>query len=243
MVGAVLVTTIASCGAEPEVVAPRSSALITGTALLIVGNTKLNVGDSAVQKEVQSLGLAVVVKAAAAATTTDATGKQLVLISSTVTSGAVKTKFRSVAIPVIVWEASLLDDMGMVGSANGFGTVPNQRQLSMVTPAADPMAANLSGKPTVTSAASTFTWGKPLPTAVVVAHLASDAQKSAIFRYEKGAQMAGLTAPARRVAFFLEDATASVLTPAGRALGDAAILWATFTTKTNGAVCSAPSEC
>jgi hypothetical protein len=237
---------LGACGVEPDAeVESQSSELTSPSALLIVGNTKLNAGDAAVQTRLQALGLTVTVKADAAATTADAAGKQLILISSTVTSGAVNTKFKTVTVPVIVWEASLLDDMGMTANANGvdYGTMANQKQLSIVAPSTDPMAAGLSGKPTVTSAASTFTWGKPSAGAVVVAHLASDAQKSAIFRYDKGVQMVGLKAPARRVGFFLEDITASVLTTAGQALGDAAIRWAVGMTKVNGTACAVSADC
>ena len=39
--------------------------------------------------------------------------------------------------------------------------------------------------------------------------------------------MVGLTAPGRRVGFFLHDTTASSLTTSGRSLVDAALRWAT----------------
>ena len=47
-----------------------------------------------------------------------------------------------------------------------------------------------------------------------------------IFGYENGAAMSGLTAPGRRVGFFLENTAASALTTAGGSLFDAAVRWA-----------------
>ena len=62
-----------------------------GTALLVVGGspTTLGTGDSAVKARLQALGYSVVVVGDAASTTADASGKQLVAISSTVSSGNV----------------------------------------------------------------------------------------------------------------------------------------------------------
>jgi len=44
-----------------------------------------------------------VLKADAASTAADATGKSVVVVSSTVTSGNVGGKFKSVAVPVLLW--------------------------------------------------------------------------------------------------------------------------------------------
>ena len=92
--------------------------------------------------------------------------------------------------------------------------------------AAHPLAAGLSGTVTVSSAA-TFTWGVPNANAVVVARPTSNATRASIFAYERGAGMVGLTAPGRRVGFFLQDTTGAALNPSGRALVDAALRWAT----------------
>ena len=47
----------------------------------------------------------------------DATGKAVVVISSTVTPSSVGTKFRSVAVPVVTWESGLFANMGMTGTS------------------------------------------------------------------------------------------------------------------------------
>jgi uncharacterized repeat protein (TIGR01451 family) len=194
--------------------------------LFVTGSTTLNTSDAAVKARLEALNCVVTVKDAASAATADATGKALVLISSTVTPATVGTKFRTVTVPVITWESGLFNNMGMTGATNkDFGTKTNQTQIS-VTNSAHPLAAGRSGNVTVVSAARTFDWGKPNANAISVATLFGDATKTAIFAYESGAVMPGLTAPARRVGLFLYDDTAASFNSNGAALLDAAIRWA-----------------
>jgi hypothetical protein len=240
--GVVLAAAFTSgCGEGASGDAVQESALTVGTALFVVGNTALSAADSAVQQRLTALGFSVTVRQDAASTSADATGKQLVVISSTVGSAAVGTKFKSVAVPVLVWEPNLYQDMGMTGTTPG--TVGAQTQLAMVAGSSDPMAAGLSGTQTVTSAASTFSWGRPGTGAFVVSRTAGSSTQVAIYRYEKGAAMSGLTAPERRVGFFLSDTTATALNTAGRSLVDAAIRWAAHLSAPLGAACTSASGC
>jgi hypothetical protein len=216
-------------GDVDEPVTSNTVTLSSRSALFVVGSTTLNAGDDAVSQRLQALGLTVVVKTDTAATSADATGKTIVVISSTVTSSNVGTKFKSVAVPVLLWESALLDDMGMTGSS-GLGIASGQTRARVVAPSSDPMAAGLSGSQTVVAGSSVFSWGVPGPQAMIVAQLDADAGKAALFRYEKGSSMVGMTAPERRVALFLENTTASVLNASGRALVDAAIQWAAYDT-------------
>ena len=195
--------------------------------LLVASSTTLGAGDAAVRNRLQASGHTVVVRTGTGATTADAAGKALVLVSSTVTSADVNTKFRTVVNPVLTWESALLDDLGMTGtSGTEFGTLSGQTQVDIVAPA-HPLAAGLSGRVTVTSSAQTFTWGRPNGNAALVARPAGDTTRAVIFGYAKGAAMPGLAAPGRRVGFFVENGTASALTTAGGSLFDAAVRWAT----------------
>ena len=221
------------------------SALTSRAALLVVGNTSLSAADAAFQQRLATLGFTITVRKDSASTTADATGKQLVAISSTVTSTSVGTKFKSVAVPVLSWEPSLSDDMAMTDTTSGtsYGTTGGQTQLALVAASADPMTAGLSGVQTVVSSASTFTWGQPASTAVVVARLSGSSTRAAIYRYEKGASMVGFTAPERRVGFFLNDTTATALTATGQVLTDAAIRWAARLGGSLGTACSSAAGC
>jgi fibronectin type 3 domain-containing protein len=190
-------------------------------------------GDAAVVTRLQNLGFAVDVRADGAATTADATGKALVVISSTVNPANVTTKYRGVAVPVLTWENALYRDiyLGMAGPTAGthYGTQGTFTQISMVAAnASHPLAAGLSGSAlSVSSAGGAWAWAVPTAGAVKIATLTTDATKAVIFGYEKGAAMQGLTAPARRVGLFLGDATATTLNANGGKLFDAAVRWAT----------------
>ncbi|HJP93501.1 MAG TPA: SBBP repeat-containing protein [Pyrinomonadaceae bacterium] len=201
-------------------------------ALLVANSTTLGVGDNAVKTRLQNLGYTVTVKGSGnnnAIQTSDANGKTVVLISSSVTSANVLAKFRHVPIPMIIWKSDLFDDQGMTGSILNadFGTATGQTQLAIVN-STHPLAAGLTASPTV-SASSSFTWGNPNTNAARIATLVGDATKFVIFGYDNMATMVGpnLDAPARRVGFFLTDLTSNGLTPEGNSLFDAAVKWAT----------------
>jgi hypothetical protein len=201
-------------------------------ALLVTNSTTLGVGDNAVRTRLQNLGYTVTVKAAGtnnnAVQSTDANGKTVVLISSSVTTNNVLAKFRHVAVPVITWESELFDDHGFTGSAaNDSGTATGQTRVA-ISNSAHPLAAGQSGSPTV-SASSTFSWGRPNGNPVAVATLFDDATKFVIFGFDNMAAMTGtnMNAPARRVGFFFTDLTANGLTTEGNLLFDAAVKWAT----------------
>jgi glucose/arabinose dehydrogenase len=195
--------------------------------LLVAGSTTLTAADGAVRDRLQAGGHTVVVRSGGGATTADAAGKALVLVSSTVTSGNVNTKFRAVVNPVLTWESSLFDDLGMTGGASGtdFGTLSSQTEVDIVAPS-HALAAGLSGRVAVISSPQTLSWGRPNGNAALVARPAGDTTRAVIFGYERGAAMPGGSAPGRRGGFFLEDTTASALTTAGGSLFDTAVRWA-----------------
>ena len=136
------------------------------------------------------------------------------------------TKFKTVAVPVVVLEPQFFDDMGMTGLTSGtnFGSTASQTQVTITT-TSHPMAAGLTGNVTVVSAASTLGWGQPNANGVKVATIVGNSSRATIFGYNSGAVMLGLTAPARRVGLILFGTSAS-LTANGGTLFDAAVKWA-----------------
>lgn len=175
------------------------------TVLFVVGNTTLNPGDNAVKNRLQDMGYALLIKSHSAATlTADATGKAFVAISSTVTPGTVGTKLRTVTVPVLTWESGQMRDiyLGMTGPASGtnFGTQNNQTALNIVNPT-HPMAAGLPSGDNPVSASRVFSWAKPslspASQPIIIAKLTTgDTERVAIYGYETGTTMVGLTAPA-----------------------------------------------
>ncbi|MGC4091477.1 MAG: M23 family metallopeptidase [Polyangiaceae bacterium] len=225
-----LVTALSGCsaGAPQESIAFEEQAL-SGTVLFVAGSTSLNSADTALRNRLQLLGFSVTVKSASSAVTADATGKALVVISSTVSPTSVNTKFRTVTVPVLTWESEIYDDMGMTPTASGnFGTQGSQKQGTVLTPPSA-LDAGVTGTQNLTSSNSTFNWGKPSSSARVVT-LTSDSTKTLIFGYAAGAAMPGLTAPARRVGFFLGDTSATSLTGYGWAFFDRAVAWSVGST-------------
>jgi hypothetical protein len=210
----------------------------TATALLVVGNTTLNAGDQAVRTRLSELGFAVTTKSAAAAITADASGRSLVLVSSTVAASDVTTKFRDVAVPVLTWENTLYDDMKMTGTVAGtdFGSTSSQTSVA-ISNKLHALAGGREGT-TAVSGSNALTWGKPSASGLKIATQVGNSTRTAVFGYEKGAAMASMNAPERRVGLFLGDTTAASLTRSGWALFDAAVNWVSyskpFTTKKVG---------
>jgi glucose/arabinose dehydrogenase len=200
-------------------------------ALFVVGDpAALGTGDTAIRNRLVALGYAVTVVDDAASTAADATGKQVVVVSSSVISTSVGTKFRTTSVPVVVWEAGLWDDFGMTASAGTY--VAGQQNLVIAAPG-HPLAAGLTGTQTVASVAGDIGQASPNANAVVVARL-SGATTASEFAYDAAAAMPGLAAPARRVGLFMWDTTAASFTANGTALFDAAITWAAGATALGG---------
>ena len=202
---------------------------VSRSALFVTGSTTLNSAETAVKTRLQNLGYVVTVKDAKSSVTGDATGKTVVVISSTSTSNNLGTKFTNVTAPVVIWQPLSFADMGMVptGTSNR-GTTTGQTQVKIILPS-HTLAGGLTGTQTVVTASSTFSWGKPNANAASVATLNSDTTKIIIFGYTQGASMPGLVAPARRVGSFMNDTTAGSFNTNGWTLFDAAINWATGT--------------
>lgn len=199
--------------------------------LFVVGSTTLSTADSEIKKQLEGRGYTVTVKSGSGAVSGDANAKNLVVISATVSPADVNTKFGDVETPVLVAEPELFDDMGMTGTASGtdFGSQAAQTTVSILDPG-HVMAGGLSGTVTVSSSATTIGWGKPATSAAEVASISGDATKIALFGYESGATMVGLTGPGRRAGIFFGDTVGATATEDGWKLFVRAVEWANTTT-------------
>lgn len=194
--------------------------------LFVVGDTNLNNGDRAVRDRLQGQGYSVILVDDNAATTADATGKQLVLISSTSSSAAVGVKFRDVNVPVFVWEVALYDEMNMTSSANQ-GTQDNERRVRIINTSHPIASVFPTGNLNISGNNQSLTWGDPNNNADVIATIDNDTDLATIFTFETGRTMQnGAAAPARRVGFFFTNDTAANLNADGWTLFDRAIRWA-----------------
>jgi CSLREA domain-containing protein len=204
-------------------------AIERSTALLVLDNTGgQTMGDMAVQSMLEDLGFVVTIADDDAVTSAMASGKQMVAISASVTSGKVNTKFRDVTNGVVCMENALFDDMKMTGTAAGqFGTSGNQFDLLFQGELAQIMGFGGTNSITYTPVdiGQTFVWGKPGAAAVVQARLASDSTKAGIFTYAKGAALVGGgNAAGVRVGLYTQDDTVMGLNDGGWTLEHEALL-------------------
>ncbi len=194
-------------------------------ALFVFGGSKIGSSDNALVNRLTQLGYAVTTRSDSSATATDANGRHLVVVSATATRlGA--TVFRNVGVPVVVWRPDIFDDMGMTGTTTDqFGSSSGQTQAT-VTSTIHPMGAGMpAGNYGIYTSSDVVTWGRPGSSANIITLLPGSSQAT-IFGYDTGAQMVGLTAPARRVGFFLATNQGGKLTRNGWNFFEAAITWA-----------------
>ena len=196
--------------------------------LFVVGSTTLSAGDNWVKNRLTSQGYNVMVKSATAAQTSDANGKDLVLISSTVLSTDVGTKYKHVTVPVMTWESYLYDDLRMTNSTSGsgYGTLWGVRQYQVANN--HPINSGLSGTFNVFTEETDISWGYPWAASNDIGFVPNQPTKCMILAYEEGQEMfGGFHAPARRIGFFLRDNNATKLNAKGKQLFDQAIQYAT----------------
>lgn len=159
-----------------------------------------------------------------------ASGYDLIIISSTVSSQLFAGKYADIKIPVMMWENDIQDDMRFTGRYKGvdFGEIGEKGEHYIwVVNAPHPLAAGLkAGTNVAYRKDQPMGWGKPGLGASIIATLPGQPDKAIIYGYEKGATMDyDFLAPARRVMFFLDNSTFPLLTKDGLALFDAAVSW------------------
>lgn len=199
---------------------------VESTAVLITAGPSVDPAEARLVARLESLGFEVGTVAALTATYSTADKVSIVVLSPLVTDADVNTKFRAVATPVIVTKHTLVDDMGMttaVGSASATG-------ITVALPS-HPLAAGRASPPAVkvVSSAQPMGWGEGNGSQIRVGTVGA-ANRPALFGYEKGTVMPGLTAPERRAAFLLcmsGCSTAGALNAEGWAFFDATVRWVT----------------
>jgi hypothetical protein len=199
---------------------------VFGVDILFITGTRFYESDLAIQNNLERWGSVTVIQDREAQYTY-ALEKDLVVISESVYSRKVNTAFRNLPVPVIVSEPWLFNDMGMTGSNCSIDFGRSVKQSSMIiNDSKHDLSAGLSGRVSISHRNSAIGWGAPGQGAFKIATLDADPTKCTVFAYDKGVQMPGLAAPAKRLGFFLYRKTASFLTSEGWALFNAAVEWA-----------------
>lgn len=201
---------------------------------LFVGSAAGSAGDTAVIARLQSLGLGVSFVVDAAVATSDANNKDIIVISSTVGSGNISTKFSTISVPLLDWESAVYDELGFDANNTGGAAIALQTQIK-IADATHPLAAGLPlGTVTVLSTAGdVISLATPMTSAKIIATSTDGNNTPVIFAFETGDALNGTAgfanrpdaAPARRVAFYLANNTFQATTVEGQKLFDAAVRW------------------
>lgn len=218
----------------PEVlVGPTVGAQGAPEALFVVGKVdpSLAPGDLAVQDRLVRLGFRVTPVKEDVATAERARGKALVLISESTRSDLIGGRLRDVPVPILNCEPHLNYTL-MLSRREGLPTehfAKTRRFRIRILNPEHPLAAGLKDMARVYEPRGTVGWGLPAEAATLVAASDDNPEHIAIFAYEKGAEVRGERLAGRRVSFFLSDTTqdATLLTPDGWQLFDAAVRWLT----------------
>lgn len=203
----------------------RAPDVVRRKALLVVADAaNLTNDESLLRDRLVSLGYNVILQTDDTSATSNATGMNVVVISASTDDKKILNKYASVAVPVVVINRFLYDDMRMVASG-AFQSAASQTQVA-ISASSHPLAAGYTVAVPVYSSSTSLQWGTVGSGAVNVATVVGNSSRSAIFGYDIGSSMVGMTAPARRVGFFLWTDGASRWTAAGSNLFEAAITWA-----------------
>jgi hypothetical protein len=220
--------------------ADRASSGGTGRAGLIVGDANVLIpADTLARSRLQARGLTVAVIDELAASPSDAVDRDLIVISSSISSRSAAfdriTPFRGAAVPILCLAVHTCDLLGVTPQLGvQSGEVPDDDSIN-VTGVGHPLAAGLpAGLVPVMQPKSgehwVLYWMNPHTTATRVASMRNAPSKVAIFGFEKGVALSTeQLAPARRVVFTLMPNNYNgnyQLNATGIALLDAAIAWA-----------------
>ncbi len=183
--------------------------------------------DLVLKNRLESIGYDVTLITDVFATASSVTGHDVVLISDGVRDTYVNLTFRNVTMPVVVLHHDIFDNMRMTGSKSNidFGGLSEQMQIA-ITDSTHPLAAGLSGNPTVYTSPNRVGWGVPSTSAFRVGSVSGNSSRFTIFGYDQGASMVGMTAPARRVGFLFSDYSATAMSNQAGQLFEAAVTWA-----------------
>ena len=186
--------------------------------------------DQNIKKHFESLGMTV--NMVTDTNPPSAEGYDLVLLASDVKAKTITNAYRTTAVPIFTLKPWLLDFLGMTGyqPQKDYGEEEKEEQSFLwLVNAPNPIQAGFPNGMfmPVKHAIKIYNWGRPMPSAQVIAFLPGEPDKGFIFAYEKGVYMDHeFTAPARRIFFGLWSDQFDLLIPDGIKLFDSCAAWA-----------------
>jgi hypothetical protein len=222
---AILVACVTAASAQ------QSDPVFKGKKVLLVAATTSPTApvDANIKKHFESLGMTVNMVADIDPPSAD--GYDLVFIASDVKAKTVTNSYRSTKVPIFTSKPWLLDFLGMTGyePQKDYGEDEKEEQSFLwLVNAPNPIQAGFPNGMfmPVKHAIKIYNWGKPLPSAQVIAFLPGEPEKGFIFAYEKGVYGDHeFVMPSRRVFFGLAPDQFDLLSPDGMKLFDSCAAW------------------
>ena len=212
--------------------ADAPNAIFKGKKLLLVAalSSPTAAVDASTKKHFESLGM--VVTMVSDINPPSAEGYDLVYLASDVKAKTVTSTYRNTTVPVFTTKPWLLDFLGMTGyqPQKDYGEDEKEEQSFLwLVNAPNPIQAGFPNGMfmPIKHAIKIYNWGRPEPSAQVIAFLPGEPDKGFLFAYEKGVFMDHeFTAPARRIFFGLAPDQFDLLIPDGLRLFDSCAAWA-----------------
>jgi hypothetical protein len=186
--------------------------------------------DANIKKHFESLGMSV--NMVPDVDPPPADGYDMVFLASDVKAKTVTNTYRTTAVPIFTLKPWLLDFLGMTGyqPQKDYGEEEKEEQSFLwLVNAPNPIQAGFPNGMfmPVKHAIKIYNWGKPLPSAQVIAFLPGEPDKGFLFAYEKGVYGDHeFVMPSRRIFFGLAPDQFDLLIPDGIKLFDSCAAWA-----------------
>lgn len=212
--------------------ADSSDPIFKGKKLLLVAATASPTAavDADIRRHFESLGM--VVTLVSDINPPPADGYDLVFLASDVKAKTITGTYRTTSVPVFTTKPWLLDFLGMTGyePQKDYGEDSKEEQSFLwLINAPNPIQAGFPNGMfmPVKHAIKVYNWGRPEPSAQVIAFLPGEPSKAFLFAYEKGVYMDHeFVAPARRIFFGMAPDQFDLLIPDGLKLFDSCAAWA-----------------
>jgi hypothetical protein len=206
--------------------------IFQGKKLLLIAATSSATApvDANIKKHFESLGMTVTM--VSDINPPPAEGYNLVFLASDVKAKTITNTYRTTSVPVFTTKPWLLDFLGMTGyqPQKDYGEDEKEEQSFLwLVNAPNPIQAGFPNGMfmPVKHAIKIYNWGRPEPSAQVIAFLPGEPTKGFIFAYEKGVYMDhDFVAPGRRIFMGLSPDQFDLLIPDGIKLFDSCAAWA-----------------
>ncbi|MCB0084328.1 MAG: S8 family serine peptidase, partial [Caldilineaceae bacterium] len=160
----------------------NESPVCLGKEILFIGSRRPLVSrDQVLVDRLKALGFHVVIRNQYESRTNDAEGKALIIISDSIWSPWINTKYTDVAVPVLTWDAALYDDLRLTDDTYRSYGVAGRQTTVQIAAANHPVAAGLSGSVQTSLDSTSYFWGVPSGNATTIATLAHNADAAVIF--------------------------------------------------------------